>query len=258
MTYLQKKKLAFMSIVNQIKGFVRSMSGALPLALPDCISGGLLNYTLDGNSVQNGTPTPDVPVEVESVGEYDEEIGKYKIPVQCSDGKGNSVVTNIYLDEPLRKLSTYADTIDFENQKVIMQIYCERLTSTNLREMVQGSTTRFYKAVSKAIHSKYRGGYSNCFKISATKYNDALSNNEAFLSPSAKMLYVRSDEYTLDEYKNLLDTQDVLIYYVLATPIEEQITLPKLPTFNGTTVYTIGTSIQPTNMSATYYATSKE
>ena len=70
MTYLQKKRLAFMSIVNSVKGFVRSVLGIPPLTLPDCVDeDSLINYTISGNSVQNGTPTPENPVEVESVGD---------------------------------------------------------------------------------------------------------------------------------------------------------------------------------------------
>lgn len=70
MTYLQNKKLTFMSIVNRIKGFVRSVSGIPPLSLSDCVDNdSLISYTIRGNTVQNGTPTPDNPVEVESVGE---------------------------------------------------------------------------------------------------------------------------------------------------------------------------------------------
>lgn len=70
MTYLQKKKLAFMSIVNKVKGFVRTITGALPLTLEGCVDEeSIIDYTLYGQSVQNGTPTPETPVEVESVGE---------------------------------------------------------------------------------------------------------------------------------------------------------------------------------------------
>ena len=70
MNYLQLKKRAFMSIVNSVKGFVRTVSGKPPLTLPDCVDeDSLINYKIDGNSVQNGTPTPEAPIEVENVGE---------------------------------------------------------------------------------------------------------------------------------------------------------------------------------------------
>ena len=70
MNYFQKKKLAFMSIVNRVKGFMRKVSGVFPLTLPYCVDGkSIIDYTIYGNSVQNGTPTPTTPIEVESVGE---------------------------------------------------------------------------------------------------------------------------------------------------------------------------------------------
>lgn len=70
MNYLQKKKLAFMSIVNQVKGFVRTVMGALPLTLEGCVDEkSIIDYKIYGQSVQDGEPTPDNPIEVESVGE---------------------------------------------------------------------------------------------------------------------------------------------------------------------------------------------
>lgn len=70
MNYLQKKKLAFMSIANQVKGFIRTIMGALPLTLEGCVDEeSIIDYKLYGQSVQDGEPAPDNPIEVESVGE---------------------------------------------------------------------------------------------------------------------------------------------------------------------------------------------
>ena len=70
MNYLQRKKLAFMSIVNQVKGFVRTVLGVPPLTLLDCVDDkSIIDYKIYGNSIQDGEPTPDNPIEVESVGE---------------------------------------------------------------------------------------------------------------------------------------------------------------------------------------------
>ena len=70
MTYFQKKKHLLFYIVGKIKGFVRTVLGIPPLTLPDCVDeDSIINYTIDGNSIQDGTPTPENPVEVESVGE---------------------------------------------------------------------------------------------------------------------------------------------------------------------------------------------
>lgn len=54
MNYLQKKKLAFMSIVNSVKGFVRTVFGEPPLILPDCVDeNSLINYIIEGSSEQS-------------------------------------------------------------------------------------------------------------------------------------------------------------------------------------------------------------
>jgi hypothetical protein len=75
MTYLQRKKLAFMSIVNSVKGFVRKVSGIPPLTLPNCVDEeSMIDYTIEGNSIQDGTPSPDNPIEIESVGDLTENL----------------------------------------------------------------------------------------------------------------------------------------------------------------------------------------
>lgn len=81
-SYLQLKKRAFMSIVNGVKGFVRTVSGVPPISLEDCVdSDSLIDWKLYGNSFQDGTPSPENSIPVVSVGEYDSVTGKYKIPV---------------------------------------------------------------------------------------------------------------------------------------------------------------------------------
>lgn len=59
----------------------------VPLVLENCVKNKKMKQLeVYGNSVQKGTPTPETPVEVESVGELvtdvnDTNYGKYKIPV---------------------------------------------------------------------------------------------------------------------------------------------------------------------------------
>ena len=52
---LKRRKLAFLSIVNQIKGFVRKVVGQPPLTLTNCIDDkSLIDYKIYGDSVQDG------------------------------------------------------------------------------------------------------------------------------------------------------------------------------------------------------------
>ena len=81
------KKKAILSVIGKVKGFVRSVSGTPPIALEACADNmSIIDYKIHGNSIQDGTPSPDNPVEVQSVGELvtdetDINYGKYKIPV---------------------------------------------------------------------------------------------------------------------------------------------------------------------------------
>ena len=376
MNYLQKKKLAFMSIVNSVKGFIRTVFGVPPLTLSDCVdTDSIINYSIEGNSVQDGTPTPEAPVAVESVGEYDKETGKYKILVVCS-GKNivgdyvyhdqkiryyntittvepytfkqgitytisfdtpntnknvcfanyahteeglktvslngtrrfitftptkdlstrvlmsvtsvvseenrsglcsncmieegttatdyepyiEPVTTNIYLDEPLRKIGDYADYVDFENQKVIRNIYEKVLTGTEP-----------WTAPASAVYCISRGyvkpsyDYSVRTNVLCNHLCPSGSNITQGCGVSSSNLIVNYDSGAMgiSAWKQLLKdlyaaNTPIIIYYVRAEQEETPITLPKLPTIKGSTIYTIGTTVQPTNMSATYYATSKE
>ncbi len=56
--------------------------------------GGLKVVEIVGNSVQDGTPTPDTPITIENVGDYDEESGKYVVPVTAH---GKNLIPYPYL-----------------------------------------------------------------------------------------------------------------------------------------------------------------
>ncbi len=82
----------------------------------------VINYKIYGNSVQNGTPSAESPVEIQSVGdlvadESSEYNGMYKVTVT-----GASAAVAIYLSAPLRKKGNAADYIDFANSQIVRQI----------------------------------------------------------------------------------------------------------------------------------------
>lgn len=75
---------------------VATYTGTLPATL-QTVAGYLESYKIYGNTVQNGTPTPETPVmpigcgELETTGAH---AGQYKLPILS-----NSAVTDIYLGE---------------------------------------------------------------------------------------------------------------------------------------------------------------
>lgn len=65
---------------------------------------------LDSIQIEEGTSATDY-----------EPFGKYKIPIAVTSDN-SSDVTNIFLDEPLRKIGESADYIDFKNQKLVQKV----------------------------------------------------------------------------------------------------------------------------------------
>lgn len=62
-------------------GYLRTVSG-YPLTLTGCMPEYPVMLSVSGNTVQNGTPAPDNPVEVQGVGDPTED--RYKLPVTVS------------------------------------------------------------------------------------------------------------------------------------------------------------------------------
>ena len=59
------------------KGFTRETSGTVSLTI-NGIGKDLKDWSITGNTVQNGTPTPDNPVEVQAVGDRTGNLFDYK------------------------------------------------------------------------------------------------------------------------------------------------------------------------------------
>lgn len=393
MNYLQKKKLAFMSIVNRVKGFIRTVTGVLPLTLEGCVDDeSIIDYTLYGQSVQNGTPTPETPVEVESVGEKTRnlfnpkqtpvQIGNYlvmtlesdiytlrialknnknvpsgvyfgliygsnaswliangnvqqkqksldlstytgigvavysasgnkkawnnmvdafdiylsegyettyepygyKIPVKVS-GNGESITTNIYLDEPLRKVGNYADyikSVDLVNGTgtVVRRVYecnmTEVFNTLNIKAVIYGKYTDVIRFSHNLNTMKCKLGKANCKTIS----NRFISANADSFKDDKECVFFHSDLNThfytslqkdrlgigetdtdseiLNKHAEYVKNNDTKVYYALATPTETPITLPTIPTFKGTSIISADTTIQPSNAEITYYSNVKE
>lgn len=115
MNYLRKKLQAIMASAD-FKGYLREVTGTDSVTLTDCMGSDLVSLSVTGNAVQDGTPSPDAPVEVQGVGERtgnlfstdenDWQTGLYKyykIPVEGSttlqvklkDGK--SIPENLFI-----------------------------------------------------------------------------------------------------------------------------------------------------------------
>ena len=239
----------------------------------------LKDYKLYGKSIQDGTPNPDNPIEIQSVGDLvtdaeSEYYGKYAVPIVVND-----TTTHIYLDAPLRKVGNYADNIDFKHQKVVRNIVKRSLSVENIYEKMK-NVIRFSDVANMTYGKLDYHMRSTIFRnYSADWHNDRES---IFHHPSTWYAYYWSvywhrlgltydgtNVYRTDDteqtpltdseiinitkkWLNTLSDKDREVYIILDTPTKKSTTLPALKTFKGTNIISVDTNISPSNIQVQY------
>lgn len=188
------------------------------------ISAGIEEWQIE----QNDTVTSYEPYE------------KYKIPINV-----NGNITNIYLDEPLRKIGDYSDYIDFKSGKVVRNINkvildgSENWTTNNksyrLNNVINGKPFSNIKDVRAICNSFiWQNGAASTFVYGSFWYTYDGKN----------LAFQKDRVLNVAEFKTWLSEHPVPVYYVLATPTEEDIELPELHLIEGKNTITIGTELE--------------
>ena len=153
--------------------------------------------------------------------------------------------TNIYLDEPLRKVGDTVDYIDYANGKVVRNIKSELVANKTWNYRADGDL--IYYTDSNIMRSNYAN--SNYFLSGSQKTGTnpyVLTVNNVF------RLYNKNYWSSLDSYKTWLNNhKDLVVEYLLATPTEESISLPQIKTVEGTNYITVNTSTSASNLKIT-------
>ncbi len=170
-----------------------------------------------------------------------------------------NITTNIYLNEPLRKIGDYVDYVDFENGKVVRKV--KELELTGKKEIYSNSyftSANGYSIPPNQVSDYLRTstyGFSNYFikQNSSAKLTSGIvfGNNINIVVPFDMNLSTAEDfqEWLRQKYD---EGTPVRIYYILATPTEETIELPNIPTIKSTTILEVDTTIKPSNMEVVY------
>ena len=222
----------------------------------------LKDYKLYGNSIQDGTPTPESPVEVQSVGDLvtdaaSEYYGKYDIPIVVND-----TTTHIYLDEPLRKVGSYADYIDFKRGKIVRNVTAGVLDGS---EGWSISGTRYYyyntKLNIKCLGNEVTGIKSNALPSVAWNWIRNSGTGIATYSGATGGAYNNRIDIRADSlWKNVAEAKEYMannpIHYIAPClePAEEDIELPKIFTQKGSNIITVATEIEPSYIEVKYIA----
>ncbi|MBO7611066.1 MAG: hypothetical protein J6T23_02520 [Elusimicrobia bacterium] len=166
--------------------------------------------------------------------------------------------TNIYLDEPLRGIGEYSDYIDFINGKVVRQLG-ENIPNLNDLSLNTNYTNveyvMFLKPTDFVGYDLFGNYHLLCSHAiySANPNNwDSINNvNKLYTGAARKNWWIGFEKGTgLDTIKQKLEGCSVI--YRLATPTEETITLPNIPTVEGNNKLNIETEITPSQVYIKY------
>lgn len=173
-------------------------------------------------------------------------------------------ITNIYLDEPLRKIGDYADYIDFKNGKVIRQLGEVILDGSESWTTIQAYGRNYYAvAISNLLISNSGSNdallYNNYYI--GYKSNELVGNNTKDYgicrrNNNSQVLFRDKDQSILSDLTTWLSTHNNIMCYPLATPTEESITLPNIPTVDGNNTLNIETEITPSKVYIKYKSNS--
>ena len=167
------------------------------------------------------------------------------------------IITNIYLNEPLRKIGDYADYIDFEKTQVVRNVGIQELDGVTTGKMLKSYSRGGYITINDMKIPTNTGegmGFSSFTKTSTYLENEGIvfgwgNKNAYFCYINGSTDYTVINTLINELYVSGVDTN---IYYQLETPIEETIELPNMPTIKGTTILEVDTKIQPSNLEVVY------
>ena len=183
-----------------------------------------------------------------------EPYGKYKLPITLA-----GQTQNIYLDEPLRKIGGHADTVD-KSGTVTRRIKERILTGTESWQSTGDGASKYNRlkvgaygtvvpAIAICTHA-LRVSITTSTTVFGCNIIDSQSSDGSFIA-------FRFEDYmTLSSFKQFLADQysagtPVTVWYVLATPTTEQVTIPTLTPADGNDTLSVDTTLPPSKITIT-------
>ena len=164
---------------------------------------------------------------------------------------------NIYLDEPLRKVGDYADYIDFKSGKVLRNIDNIEITGDETWTLYSSQSNHFNLHLSN-VYAANPGDFVLCNYYPASHESGGYYSysSHAVMAADGNRIRFKDESYsTVEEWVDRLKSLEVPmnVSYVLSTPTESDIILPKIFTEKGTNIISVGTTLQPSTVNYQYY-----
>ena len=182
----------------------------------------------------------------------------YKIPITLA-----GQTQTVYLNEPLRKIGDYADKIEASGTTgtVTRRIKERVLTGQENLYINDGVSTEdtAYFYTTAITQNTYVEGHAVCTHFEYKDvYRVQTENGFHLLAGYGGLRFrlIRSIAGTVNAFKQWLADEysngtPVTVWYVLANPVTEQTTVPTLTPTKGSNTLTVGTTLQPSEVSIT-------
>lgn len=228
----------------------------------------LLDYRIYGNTVQNGTPTPENPVDVVGCGERTENLfDKSTITINAFDTlNGTQANSNYYCSDfiPITTTRYYFQNVCGSSIQYSVVIY-----DMNKQSLRYASVTGSFKA-SGALTFIEGDAYIriNCYK--ATDVDTVMLNLGSTALPyepygyklpmtvvngntaQAVPVYIGENQLDAGEYVSYSDGKIYRIVDGTLIPTDPPVPLPDIPTIDGTTIIDYDGDPKPSQMYVKY------
>lgn len=210
---------------------------------------------IEGNMVVTGTPSPSSVATVQEFGEFvtsGQYAGMYAIPVNV----GGST-TNIYLSQPLRKIGDKVDKLEFSGTSGTVTRYLWKKVFVGTESLGATTSAISYVPESPYVQEVYSECVSTHYVFFDGSYSAAPNDSIYTRGGNGKAIFFKSSygndtsaaqTYFAQQYAN---GTPVTVWYSLATPITETVTIPTITPSVGSNTLTLGTAISPNDMSIT-------
>lgn len=235
------------------------VSGILPLHLTNSVGADLVDWSITGDTAQDGKPSPENPIEVKSVGDYDASTGMYKLDVTCYNvDHTEEITTTQYLPTPLMANERLTPTA--------REVKWGKYVCTGDENLTLHQNFSDHVSVRLALpspnKSERNGGSVMSTHLKALSFSNFYTNGEVGVcvhkdSENSTAYIAYTNMMSVNDYKSWLKSQyeagtPVTVWYQLAEPTSEPVTTTPIRTLDGECWIDVDTEIRPPSMSATY------
>ena len=210
------------SVRKAAPGIVCHAEGEV-ITLNDASDNYLRGLRIFGKSTQDGTPTPENPVEIVSV--ENPTVSVNEQTVNIPHALHGIPVTSGGNHTDANGQRWICDEVDFERGVYVQRAYRETFAISSFQKSVQANTTRY------ALNAKYRSTgsiKSLCSIMGQDKYENNMLDTKHWYIDTGLNIFIPNDDVALFEAQ-----ESVTVVYNLFTPIETPLSETELAAYRA-------------------------